>query len=155
MVSGGFTNCPCGVSSMLGRTIGLGDGDFEGSGAGGKDSVGEGSGSGREVEDGVSADRSNGKLNNIPYAMEISKIRIADSVKNPRLVTALFQSNMYWSRRRESNSRLAVYETATLPLSYSGLVSGIPESNRRLFLGKEAYCHYTNPAYRIMCLGIS
>ena len=85
MVSGGFINCPCGVSSTLGRAIGLGDGEFEGSGAGGKDSVGEGSGSGRGVKDGASA----AKLNNIPYAMEISKISIADSVKNPRLVTAL------------------------------------------------------------------
>lgn len=89
MVSGGFTNCPCGVSSTLGRTIGLGDGEFEGSGAGGKDSAGEGSELGREIEDGASATNPN----NIPYAMEISKIRIADSVKNPRLVTALFQSN--------------------------------------------------------------
>jgi len=93
MVSGGFINCPRGVSSMLGRTIGLGDGEFAGSGAGGKDSVGEGSRSGRGVKDGASTDRSNDKPNNIPYAMEISKIRIADSVKNPRLVTALFQSS--------------------------------------------------------------
>ena len=26
-------------------------------------------------------------------------------------------------------------------------LSGIPESDRRLNLGKVAYCHYTNPAY--------
>ena len=68
---------------------------------------------------------------------EISGTRFA----RPTLWELLYLFLQNWSRRRDSNSRLAVYETATLPLSYSGK---IPLECIRKDKGKD-FCFYPLP----------
>src|SRR4030043_2338359 len=58
-------------------------------------------------------------------------------------------SAMFLSRRRDSTSRLAVYETATLPLSYPGVFFNNKRPSLALLLKARFFLPFPlfNPAY--------
>ena len=55
-------------------------------------------------------------------------ISVCERNEKLQVISSSEQEKSETSRRRESNSRHTVYKTATLPLSYSGIVYSIPGS---------------------------
>ncbi len=77
------------------------------------------------------------------WAAQNNKIPFID--KTSRIIRMRFFLSFTYDKSREIMEAFS----AMLGSPASGFgkdISGIPESNRHLNLGKVAYCHYTNPA---------